>query len=131
MDKLRAAQPQRMFTFTDTATDAAKPTPAAESTGWNLKPMFRTCFRHFALAWMPLMLLIRRPRCSLSCRCGRSLSVLVIGFLMIYWTLRPDPLRRILQLGIAATISGMIQDQFRRSGSVSNTSRSPHPRIED
>ncbi len=57
-------------------------------------------------------------------------QVLVIGFLMIYWTLRPDPLRRILQLGIAAeTIYGMIQDQFSARFCVEYFTVA-HPRIE-
>jgi hypothetical protein len=40
-------------------------------------------------------------------------QVMVVGGLMIYWTVRPDPLRRILQIGIIAEVLyGMIQDQF-------------------
>jgi hypothetical protein len=40
-------------------------------------------------------------------------QVLVVGFLMIFWTLRPDPRRRFLQMGILAeTLYGMIQDQI-------------------
>jgi hypothetical protein len=39
-------------------------------------------------------------------------QLLVVSCLMIYWTLRPDPLRRILQIGITAEVLyGMIQDQ--------------------